>query len=377
VLSLALIAFACFVLVTVGAFRRDPGSIESGKHSGTGGYLLMAESVAPLMYDPNTASGRTELGLDADDPVLSGVHVTRARLRPGDEASCLTLYKPTNPRIIAPEASFIEEGRFMFAASLAATPEDRANPWRLLNQTFNDGAVAAVVDQTTLTYALHLKVGDDFVFTPDGQSAVRLRIVGALADSLLQSELIIGEAAFLRLFPRNEGYRVWLIEAPANEASTVSAYLEDRLSDFGLDVGDTRRRIASYHEVENTYLATFQALGGLGLLLGTVGLGAVLARNVLERRREMALLGAVGFMPRDLRTMVLAESATLIVGGVLIGTISAIVAIIPAVRERAQSLPVMEIGLLLIGVVITGLVASLLAVKMATATPVVEALKSE
>jgi ABC-type antimicrobial peptide transport system permease subunit len=377
VLSLALIAFACFVLVTVGAFRRDADSIESGRSSGTGGYSLMAESVAPLMYDPNTARGRTELGLEADDPVLSGVHITRVRLRPGDEASCLTLYKPMNPRIIALESSFVDEARFTFGASLATTPEDRANPWRLLNRTFEDGAVAAVADQTTLTYALHLKVGDDFVFTPDGHVPVRLRIVGALADSVLQSEVVIGEAAFVRLFPRNEGHRVWLIDGPPSESATITAYLEDRLSDSGLDVVDTRSRLASYHQVENTYLATFQALGGLGLLLGTVGLGAVLARNVLERRREMALLGAVGFMPGDLRVMVLSESLTLVVGGVALGTLAAIVAILPALRERAQSLPIGELAALLLGVVVTGLLSSLLAVRMATGTRIVEALKAE
>jgi putative ABC transport system permease protein len=377
VLSLALIAFACFVLVTVGAFRRDSGSVELARHSGTGGYVLMAESVAPMMYDPNTAGGRAELGLDGDDAVLSRVRVTRVRLRPGDEASCLTLYKPTNPRIIAPEPSFIDEGRFAFSGSLAATPDERANPWRLLDRRFDDGAVAAIADQTTLTYALHLAVGDDFVFTPDGQSPVRLRIVGALADSMLQSELIIGEAAFVRLFPRNEGHRVWLIDGPPAEAATTTAYLEDRFSDFGLDVVDTQSRLASYHQVENTYLATFQALGGLGLVLGTVGLGAVLARNVLERRREMALLGAVGFMPGDLRVLVLSESLTLVLGGVALGTVAAIVAILPALQDRAQALPIGELAVLLTGVIVTGVLSSLLAVKMATATRIVEALKSE
>ncbi len=215
------------------------------------------------------------------------------------------------------------------------------------------------------------------MFTPDGQSPIRLRIVGALADSVLQSEVIIGEAAFVRLFPRNEGYRVWLIDAPATEAATVTAYLEDRLSDSGLDVVATRSRLASYHQVENTYLATFQALGGLGLLLGTVGLGAVLARNVLERRREMALLGAVGFMPGDLRVMVLSESLTLVLGGVVLGTLSALVAVFPALQSRAQALPFGELAALLAGVILTGLLSSLLAVKMASGTRIVEALKSE
>ena len=45
----------------------------------------------------------------------------------------------------------------------------------------------------------------------------------------------------------------------------------------------------------------FQLLGGLGLLLGSVGLGVVVLRNVLERRGELAILRAVGFRRRSLR----------------------------------------------------------------------------
>ena len=66
---------------------------------------------------------------------------------------------------------------------------------------------------------------------------------------------------------------------------------------FGGDATSTAERLARFHRVENTYLSTFQTLGGLGLLLGTVGLATVLLRNVLERRRELALLAAVGYRP--------------------------------------------------------------------------------
>ena len=174
----------------------------------------MAESIAPLMHDPNSRDGRDALGLDPDDAVLAQASITRFRLRPGDEASCLTLYRPTNPRIIAPEPRFMKTRRFSFAASMASTPDEQANPWHLLDRTFPDGALPAIADQTTLMYSLHLGVGDDFTFTPEGHEPVTLRIVGALSDSMLQSELIIGEAAFMRLFPRNEGYRLWMIDAP-------------------------------------------------------------------------------------------------------------------------------------------------------------------
>ena len=224
---------------------------------------------------------------------------------------------------------------------------------------------------------LHLGVGDDFTFTPEGHSAVRLRIVGALADSFLQSELIIGEPAFVQLFPRHEGYRVWMIETAPDQQATVTTHLEDRLSDFGVDVSDTRRRWASYHEVENTYLATFQALGSLGLLLGTVGLGAVLARNVLERRREIGLLRAVGFSPANIRNMVLSEGMALVAGGLLLGAGCALVAITPALRDRAQAVPWVSLLGLMTGVVITGLIASLVAIRLTSNTSLTSAIKSE
>ena len=70
---------------------------------------------------------------------------------------------------------------------------------------------------------------------------------------------------------------------------------ERELAEFGVDAVGTAERLAAFHRVENTYLSTFQALGGLGLLLGTFGLAAVMFRNVLERRRELALLRAVGY----------------------------------------------------------------------------------
>jgi ABC-type antimicrobial peptide transport system permease subunit len=82
-------------------------------------------------------------------------------------------------------------------------------------------------------------------------------------------------------------------------------------------------------------------------------------------------------MPGDLRTMVLSESLALVLGGVVLGTVPAIVAIFPALRERAQALPVGELAALLAGVIATGLLSSLVAVRMATRTPIVEALKTE
>jgi hypothetical protein len=96
------------------------------------------------------------------------------------------------------------------------------------------------------------------------------------------------------IFPGEAGYRMFLVDAPRGEAAAVSAALTRGLRDRGLELTPAAERLNAFNAVQNTFLDTFQVLGGLGLLLGSAGLGVVVLRNVLERRGELALLAAVG-----------------------------------------------------------------------------------
>jgi ABC-type antimicrobial peptide transport system permease subunit len=290
------------------------------------------------------------------------------RLRPGDDASCLNLFRPRHPRILAPSSEFLRNAGFVFQGAIVETPD----PWRLLDSTQSSGAVPAIADANSLTYVLHLKVGDELVL-----GKVRFRIVAALRDSLFQSELLISERNFLRLFPEIAGYRFFLLKAPASQAGAVTGLLETALSDYGFDIQPTQARLAAFHRVENTYLSTFRALGALGLLLGTVGLGAVLLRNVLERRKEMALLRAIGYRPRHLAVMVVAENAFLLVAGLATGAVCALPAAAPAIVSRGGHFPWLSILVLLGAVLATGILASLAATAAALRAPLLAALRSE
>ena len=378
VLCITLIAFASFIIVAVDAFHLEGGGDAGDRSSGTGGYPLLAESLLPIVRDLGSEAEREELGVSSfDDEIFADVSYARFRLRPGEDASCLNLYQAKDPRVLAPEAAFLPEGRFRFGATLAETDEEAANPWLLLDRVFDDGAVPAIADATSLAYALHLSVGEDFVLNRDSDNPVRLRIVAALSDSIFQRELIVGEAAFLRLFPEHDGYRFFLVDAPADRTAEATAALEDRLSDYGFDVTSTPERLAAFHRVNNTYLATFQTLGALGLLLGTLGLGAVLLRNVLERRRELALLRAVGYDTRHVSLMVLVENGLLLFGGLAIGTVCAVVAIAPAWIERGGQFPVVGLGGMLLAVAAAGLASSLAATAAAVRSPLLASLRSE
>jgi ABC-type antimicrobial peptide transport system permease subunit len=260
---------------------------------------------------------------------------------------------------------------------LADDDLEKRNPWLLLDGVFPDGAFPVIGDANSLTYVLHLKVGEDWLLEREGREPVKLRVVAALADSLFQSELLMSEGNFKQLFPEQQGYRFFLFDVPASRSSELSQLLEERLTDEGLDVFLTSERLAGFHRVENTYLSTFQFLGGLGLLLGTLGLAVVLLRNVLERRRELAVLRTVGYTPRHLAMMVASENVFLLLRGSAIGAASALLAILPAIASRGWRLPSGSLAWLLLTVLLAGLVASLLATRAAMRTPLLEALRSE
>src|SRR5262245_5017424 len=210
VLCIALVASATFIIVSVDAFRRDGRAEALDRKSGNGGYPLMAESLLPVIHDPNSQQGREELNLNDDK--LTGVKIERFRLRPGDDASCLNLYQPRNPRILGAPGGFIGESRFVFQSSLAKTDEEKANPWALLNANLGEGVVPVAADANSLTYVLHLKLGDELTVNAGDGAPVRLRVVAALADSVFQGELLMSESNFKKLFPDQEGYRFFLID---------------------------------------------------------------------------------------------------------------------------------------------------------------------
>ena len=359
VLVIALISSAVFLVVALDAFRRPPVAV-SDPHSGTGGFPFAAESELPIFWDLNTPAGRDNLNLSA----VKDAKFFAFRLRPGEDASCLNLYEPRTPRVLGASRAFLDLNRFSFTEAIAKSE----NPWLLLDADPQDGAIPAIADANSITYVLHHKVGD--VFDAGG---VKVKLVAALDDSVFQSELIVSEKNFTRVFPNEQGFRYFLIDG----APSIAAPLNDALSDYGFDVISTPERLAAYHRVENTYLSTFQALGGLGLLLGTLGLGAVLLRNVMERRKELALLRAVGYRPEHLRTMVIAENAYLLIAGTVTGTASALVAILPAFLQRGGHPPNPSLALLLLAVPVAGMAASLIAVRMVARAPLLETLRAE
>jgi ABC-type antimicrobial peptide transport system permease subunit len=100
--------------------------------------------------------------------------------------------------------------------------------------------------------------------------------------------------------------------------------------DFGWEQMGTAERLAGFYSVTNTYLSIFLALGALALILGTIGLAVVLARSILERKSEIALLMAIGFSRNKVFKLIAREYLILLIAGVLIGLITSVTATLPS-----------------------------------------------
>jgi hypothetical protein len=391
-LTIGLVAAASFLIIAVSAFRLNTGE------GGTGGFQYIGTSDLSVHYDLNTAEGRRELGFaDAANKQLENWQVFALRVADGENASCLNLYQPEQPRVLGVPRSFVDRGGFAWSAMEAGFAE---HPWTALDaklRTDDAGreVIPVVLDMSTAVYSLHLKgVGSQLKIRDSADREVTLQIVALLENSVLQGNALVSEENFLKLFPDVAGYRFFLIErrerVPAAARDVVQgkskeldgmrsmrATLESTLAEEGFDVQDAKEQLAQFLAVQNTYLSTFQSLGGLGLLLGTVGLAVVQLRSVLERRGELALMRAGGFRAGRLLRMVVLENAVLLLGGLVVGGIAALVALVPQWLPHAASVPWATLAVLLGTIAIVGLVAGWLATRSVLRAPIVTALRGD
>ena len=366
---LGMMAGGIFLVAAVNAFRLTAGTDPTVRDSGTGGFVLMGESSLPVYEDLNTKAGREAFGLEAED--MKGVAVVPFRVRPGDDASCLNLNKAQNPQLVAVNASALDSRKaFGFASP------DNAS-WALLDQASTDGTIPAIADMNTAMWGLGIGVGDTLTYKDAGGAEFKVKLVALLAGSVLQGKVIISEKNFLAKLPDAAGYRFFLLDAPAAKAKEVSEGLTKQLEQRGLALEPTEDRFNAFSAVQNTYIGIFTVLGGLGVLLGTAGIGVLVARHVMERRGELGLMQALGFTPSALLRMIVGEHGALLLAGVALGVISAGLAVWPSLHQSNHDLPLGFMGGLVLAIIASGLLVCTGAAAMALRGRLLDSVRKE
>jgi ABC-type antimicrobial peptide transport system permease subunit len=149
------------------------------------------------------------------------------------------------------------------------------------------------------------------------------------------------------------------------------------MQDQGLDLVPASTRLSEFNKVQNTYLSIFLILGTFGLILGSIGIGIVVWRNVKERQGELALLRAVGFNRRSIQALVLSEHFVLLISGIFYGIAAALLASLPSLLTPGSEIPYFFIFVLLIAVFVNGGIWTFSATFLATRKDLLPALRKE
>ena len=120
-------------------------------------------------------------------------------------------------------------------------------------------------------------------------------------------------------------------------------------------ITSTRARLAAFDAVENTYLSVFILLGGLGVIIGTFGLGIMILRNIRQRKQEFAIYLALGFGKTFILRLIMAEHIFMLLTGLFLGLISALAGIMPSLVSPGYSVPGLFITVVILVVFLNGL----------------------
>lgn len=347
-----LLALGTFTVIITGANRKTFNETENIRQSGTGGFLFWSETSIPLLYDLNSQEGKFELGLDGQQALDSCLFL-QFKSKTGDDASCLNLNQVQQPQILGVNANILDS---LNAFSFSKLLNERNDPWLSLNKQKGDYIIPAIADQTVIQWGLIKKLGDTLQYFNEEGNVLKLVLVGGLNASIFQGNILISDKHFQKHFPSAAGSSYMLIDGPIRQKEAIKQLLTNDLSDYGIELTQTSTRLAQFYSVTNTYLSIFMILGGLGVIIGTIGLGIILLRNMMDRKKELVLYKSLGFTHRQILKVIIYENLVLVLWAMMIGIVSAIIGILPSLLSDAFAIS----GNFLIGIIVLIFLSALL-----------------
>ena len=119
--------------------------------------------------------------------------------------------------------------------------------------------------------------------------------------------------------------RFYIEVADSANENDVAKKLQGELVSNGVEAESFRTRVEDFSQANIQFFRLMQSYLALGLLVGIAGLGVVMVRAVRERRRDIGVLRALGFVPQQVRRAFVLESGFVALQGILIGAALALV----------------------------------------------------
>lgn len=341
--------------------------VRTARRSGTivlaislGGSLILAMLTGVQSVNATLSQRLDEAyAFDALITSKSGESLNPEDLAPILESSGLESSDVTSTVQLAPAAD-----GFSSLAALTTLPASTADA---LQQPLADGEVAlSEWDAESLGAA----DGDTITLTDASGDAVEVTVVtDPLLDTLYNPNTggtygAVTEATLAEFDGVTPEAAVWLFAADGKVGELVDAVTAAQEADSDLQLLGPIAEQQLYEQVVSMVVAFVLAMLALTVVISVIGLASVVALAVAERRRELALLRALGMTRGRVRAMVLIEAVTLALIGavfsILIGVpmgISAVPAMIADGGAIAVALPWVGIGTVIASAIVLGVIA--------------------
>jgi putative ABC transport system permease protein len=232
---------------------------------------------------------------------------------------------------------------------------------------------------------LGLTVGDPVTVEMATGGPQELTVAGTYADATYAGNYFIDLDLYETRYPTSD-LDLFAFARLADGADPEAARqaIDDVMTAYPqVKVEDRAAFQASQEAQFDSLLIAVNGLLGLALFIALLGIANTLALSVLERTREIGLLRAVGMLRRQVREMVLAESAMVAIFGAVLGVAIgtafglAIALAMPPSVVTATAIPVGTIALIVGIAALCGLLAGLIPARRAARLDVLRAIASE
>ncbi|TSE02204.1 ABC transporter permease [Skermania sp. ID1734] len=242
----------------------------------------------------------------------------------------------------------------------------------LLRVNMNSGTAtlsgnSMLVSQTQATQR-NWHVGEDVTFTSFDNKPVIARVTGIYADNQLLGNWMVGDGVYPQITPSNlmTDAMVFLKANPGTNLDGLRSRLEQATDPFAIvSVQDREQFKGEQAKQIDTLLAVLYGLLALAIVIAVLGIINTLALSVVERRREIGMLRAVGMQRAQVRRSIYLESMLIAVFGAAIGVVLGLslgTGFIRTLHDRGLteiSVPWLQVVALVVGSAVVGVLAAL------------------
>jgi len=319
--SLTIFALVVFTMIaTAAAGSTLQGSLNASVATETGGFTFFGSSQVPLPDLWSEVSTNLSGLFTNAVPLVDGVvdiNVPGYASNPYQDGLYAAPTNTTGP------SSFYATNHFTFQATLGGMSATAAFQELATNDSvvILDETYANVANAFSTSTTAHPKVnvGDRIQLTTvRGTSPTELTVIGLLSESIITGAWVSPTTAASLGFTNETAY--FLTSAPGVSANYAAQQAKKVFFPAGLVLYDLPSLLAQSIATTEGFIGLLEIFVGMGLGVGIAAMGIFALRAVVERRREIGMLRAIGFTRgMILRSLVLEYSLVTIVG-VAVGT---------------------------------------------------------